>query len=87
MMKVKVHYKDILAETEKAVLFLVSEQEVWFPRSRFGWGKGSYIVCDDDFADLKGVSYSNLYHTPPIIKPIVNQEACDELRFNPIGGD
>lgn len=82
-MRVKVKYKDILAETAKAVLLLVSESEIWFPKSQITWGKGAFVVCQKSLAEAKGCRYTTWQHIPDVIEPVYNQEPLDELRFNP----
>lgn len=81
-MQVKVRYKDILARTAKAVLLLVSEEEVWFPTAHLRWGQGRYIICPEWLAKSKNVRYSAYIHIPDKIEPIFNQDAIDELRFD-----
>lgn len=79
-MKVKVRIEDVLYETGKAVLFLVSNKEVWIPRACFKWLSWKYIVVDFRFAESKGLVFKQLYHKPKLIEPVYNQEPIDELR-------
>ncbi len=78
-MRVKVRIKDRIADTGKAVLLLVSEQEIWFPKAAIRWGKGNYIICSQKLAEQKGIRYSPLLHIPDRIEPVYNQEAIDDL--------
>lgn len=81
-MLVKVKIKDVIASTEKAVLFLFKyEREEWLPRSWFKKGRGNYIIMSESHAREKGLQFTNLMHFPEKIEPKHNQEAIDELRY------
>jgi len=76
---VKVKIKDILHQTEKATLFLISESEIWLPNKLFRFGKGNYITLWNDIANSKNLDYDTLYHEPEKIEPVYNQQPINEL--------
>lgn len=82
-MLVKVKIKDVIHETAGALLLLVSEREVWFPKKAIKRWIGSSIVISQELAISKDVRYSAYTHIPERIDPIYGQEAIDDLRFNP----
>lgn len=82
-MLVKVKFKDILAQTNKAILFLISEEEVWFPKKHFRFlRQGAAFICPLWLAQEKMVKYTSYIHFPEKIDPVYNQEPIDELRFD-----
>lgn len=81
-MKIKV--KDQIAETEKALCLLVSEEEVWFPKSKINRWIGNSIVIPEWLAMEKGVKFTAFTHIPDKIEPQYDQEPIDELRFDPV---
>lgn len=82
MMKVKVRYQDILYRTEKAVLFLIQEKEVWLPKSCFNLARqGRVIHVKKDMAVEKNFKFSELRHVPKKIAPVFNQEPKNELKI------
>ncbi|MFW6221983.1 MAG: hypothetical protein ACOC3T_00070 [Bacteroidota bacterium] len=80
-MKIKI--KDVLKETSKAFLLLVSEKEIWLPKSKINRWVGNSIVIPQWLAEAKSLRYTAFIHIPKKIQPEYNQEAIDELRFNP----
>lgn len=80
-MIVKVRYHDILAVTEKAILFLIVKREIWFPKSAIKFRQGRNFTCHQGLAEAKGVSYSPFFHFPDPIEPKFNQEPMDELKY------
>lgn len=86
-MQVKIRIHDILAETDKAVLLLVSEQEVWFPKSSIRWATGNYIICSKRLAEEKQLRFYPLLHIPEKIEPQYNQEPIDEIVYRTESGN
>ena len=82
-MKVKVKYHDIVTETEKAILFLICDDEIWFPKYAVEFCKGRYFTCDRTMADEKGIMYTAYHHIPKPIIPIYKQDAIDGLIYTP----
>lgn len=86
-MLLKVKYQDEIARNDRAVLLLVSENEVWFPLSAIQFCQGMYFTISDNFAIKKGVFGRPLYHKPNVIEPIYGQDPINELRYNSKRGD
>ena len=81
-MLVKVKIKDVLAETEKAALFLLKHEiECWLPKSQYRFVTGNYILIQKWLAIEKGLEFSEYIHIPEKIEPKYNQEAIDELKY------
>ncbi len=81
---VKAKYCDIIANTDKATLFLFQEREVWMPNKLFRFMEGSYIKIPPFIADgkkLKGVKIKPIIHKPKNIEPIYNQKAIEQLQL------
>lgn len=81
-MRLKVRYHDILAETEAAILFLISEEEVWLPKAAVRFCAGNFFSVSEEMAQKKGLRGTALYHVPEKLEPTFNQEALDELRYD-----
>lgn len=80
-MQVKIRYHDILYETEKATLFLISEREQWLPKIAFRL-RGNFIICSLSLAQKLSLRYIAYIHVPEYIAPKHNQEPIDELLYN-----
>ncbi len=82
---VRVKYHDIIAKTDKATLFLFSESEVWLPNKLFRFSQFNNVYMPLFLAQERKLDYcfKPLKHVPEKIEPKYNQEAIDELRFNP----
>lgn len=86
-MRVKVRFKDHLAASDHATLFLISTDEVWLPNWAFRYGQGRTLIVDRNIAIQKGVKFSEYVHIPDPIEPVRNQEPIDELRYDTKSGD
>lgn len=80
-MLVKVRVHDIIAKTDKAILFLISNREVWLPIKFVRPGKGKYITCPQWLAEKNELSFSLLYHVPEKIEPVYNQKPLEDLCY------
>jgi hypothetical protein len=81
---VKAKYHDIIASTEKAVLFLFEQKEIWIPNKLFRFMEGSYIKLPPFIAKDKNIKASKIvseYHKPKDIKPVYNQEPLIDLKY------
>lgn len=81
-MLLRVRYHDILAETQAAILFLISEDEVWLPRAAVRFCHGQFIALPEALVKKKGLRGTALYHVPEKIEPEYNQQPLDDLRWN-----
>ena len=81
-MRLKVRYHDIITQTEAAILFLISENEVWLPKAAVRFCAGSYFSLPEALARTKGLHGTALYHVPDRLEPAFNQEAMNELKYD-----
>ena len=77
--QLKAKYKDIVLQTDKAVLFLFSERQIWLPKKLFKFYKKDWIIIPEFLAKDKGIDCQLLYHKPEPIEPVFNQQAIDDL--------
>ena len=75
---VKVRYQDILARTDRAILFLIAEREIWLPVRYLRFGQGRTMFLPLWLAREKSVDYREAYHHPVKMK-IENVEVIQEL--------
>lgn len=75
-MRVKVKFKNLQYETEKAYLI----DGNWFSK-KLTEIKEKYIVIPEWLAIEKKLDYKPLIHIPDRIEPEYNQEALDELKY------
>ncbi len=82
-MKVKIKYQDIIANTEKATLFLLrGNEKQWIPNFLWKYAKnGKYLIVDKSFAVKNKLYFKNYINIPIKIEPIYNQEVIDELKY------
>jgi hypothetical protein len=73
---VRVKYKNLQIETEKAYLI----DDIWFAKSLTQLQE-KYIIIPEWLAIKKQLNYKPLFHIPDKIEPEYNQEALDELRY------
>ena len=85
--RVKVRIHDVLANTAKATLFLISEREVWLPNACFRFCGGSHILVDQDMAKEKDLKSAPQLHIPDKIEPEFGQQAIEELRYGETAND
>jgi len=81
---IKAKYHDVIANTNKATLFLFEEKEIWIPNKLFRFMEGSYIKLPPFIAKDKNIKASKVgseYHKPKDIEPIYNQEPIEELKI------
>ncbi len=86
-MKVRVRYDRILKEDKNSVTFMVSNAKVMLPKDSFKYGSRNSIILDRLLATQKNLRWKLLFHIPPYIKPVYNQECIDELKFRSMQGD
>ena len=85
MRKLRLKYKDIITETDKAILFLIRGEEYWLPKSSFRWCySGRYILVNENILEEKNLlAFAKPYrHIPEKMEIKYGQETIDELRFN-----
>ncbi len=82
-MKIKVKYQDIIAENEKATLFLLRGNcKQWLPNYIWDYAKnGKYLLIDKNFAIKNKLVFKEYLHLPEIIEPKYNQKVIDELKY------
>lgn len=86
MRRLRLKYEDTIAETEKAMLFLIRGEECWLPKWSFRWCySGRYILVNENILEEKNLLvFARPYrYIPEIMEINYGQEAIDELRFNP----
>ena len=84
---VKAHYHDIIKTTEKAVLFLFEEREVWIPNKLFRFMEGKNIRIPNFIAIEKNIKANKIechHHQPKHIEPVFNQQPINELVYEKI---
>lgn len=84
---VKAKYHDIIASTEKAVLFLFEEKEIWIPNKLFRFMEGKNIRIPPFIANEKKIKADKIkpvYFKPKDIEPVFNQQPIEELTYEKI---
>lgn len=84
---VKVKYHDIVASTQKAVLFLFEDREIWIPNKLFRFMEGKNIRIPNFIAREKKIKADKIKpynHQPKEIEPVFNQEPINELVYEKI---
>lgn len=80
-MKVRVKIDKVLNSKEKFTEFLISGRKVALFNSEFKLGKRNSIIVERNFASENNLRWKLLFHFPPYIRPIPNQESINELKF------
>lgn len=84
---VKAHYHDIITSTERAVLFLFEDREIWIPNKLFRFMEGKNIRIPNFIAREKKIKADKIKpynHQPKEIEPVFNQEPINELVYEKI---
>lgn len=86
-MRVKVRYHDVLAQTARATLFLMSEREVWLPRAAYKQGPGRTLIVEQALAEARNLRFSAYVHIPDTLPVTYGQEPINDLKYGSSGGD